>query len=80
MWGKRSPWRKWPAERIVERHEILDRLLHADFVVRDIHRLYLLLDGKSAALFSHVSIMIAACTFRLAVHLTMIVLTKKQDF
>jgi hypothetical protein len=63
MWGRRSPWRKWPAERIAQRHEILDRFLHEDSALRDIHRLYLLLDGKSAALFAHVSIMIAACTF-----------------
>lgn len=56
-------WRTWSASKIAERHKILDRCIHHDPVLRDIHRLYQLLDGKSAALFSHVSIMIAACTF-----------------
>lgn len=48
---------------IVQRHKVFDKLLHSDPALRDMHRLYQLLDQKSAALFSHVSIMIAACTF-----------------
>jgi hypothetical protein len=53
----------WSPSQVVERHKALDRFIHCDPALRDIHRFYQLLDGKSTALFSHVSIMIAACTF-----------------
>lgn len=58
-----TDWRDWSPEQIELRHKIHDKYVRTDPVVRDIHRLYTVLDGKSSALFTHVSLMIAACTF-----------------
>lgn len=56
-------WKVWSPQQVADRHKIVDKMLHDDPSIRDIHRLYVLLDQKSAALFGHVSIMIASCTF-----------------
>lgn len=45
------------------RHRIMDRLLADSAVIRDIHRVYQLIDGKCSALIGHVSLMIAATSF-----------------
>lgn len=52
----------WRPEKVAERHKYMDKAIRSDPVIRDIHRMYQLLDQKSAALFGHVSLMIAACT------------------
>jgi hypothetical protein len=50
-------------DQFVVMHRKQDHLLHENVAIRDIHRMYQLIDSKSSALLTHVSLMIAACTF-----------------
>ncbi len=56
----------WPfklsVEQLIELHQIQADALD-DKVVRDFHRVYQLIDTKSSSLLTHVSLMIAVCTF-----------------
>ncbi len=56
-------WAKLDLDEVITKHTEMDRALHDDPVIRDIHRVYTSIDEKSAALIGHVSLMIAACTF-----------------
>lgn len=50
-------------EQFIDRHKIQSEILEKEPVVKDIHRVYELIDTKASALLSHVAIMIAVCTF-----------------
>ena len=50
-------------EQFIAKHGAQAEMLKSDSIVCDIHRVYELIDSKSSSLLTHVSIMIAACTF-----------------